>query len=125
MLYCNFCLPAISDLVLIGVHIRPHNVDTEAEINALIPVYEEAVMRYNTTNVIIMGDLNADCSYLSNARYDGLIFTTDDRFLWLIGKDNDTTVSNSDCAYDRYVASYVERKQLLSICCIKIFTSLV
>ena len=96
------CFSAISDLVLIGVHIRPDSNGTEAEINALVPVYEEAVMRYDTTNVIIMGDMNADCSYLPNYRYDRLTFTTDDRFLWLIGKDSDTTVSNSDCAYDRY-----------------------
>ena len=50
-----------------------------------------------------MGDMNADCKYLSNTKYNALIFTTDDRFLWLIGKDNDTTVSDSDCAYDRYI----------------------
>ena len=90
---------------MIGVHIRPDSSGTAAEIDALVPVYEEAVMRYGTTNVIIMGDMNADCNYLSNTKYNELIFTTDDQFLWLIGKDNDTTVSNSDCAYDRYVVS--------------------
>ena len=94
-------LPAISDLVLIGIHVRPHSTDTQIEINALVTVYEQAVLRYNTTNVIILGDMNADCSYLSNARYDNLTFTTDNRFLWLIGKENDTTVSNNTCAYDR------------------------
>ena len=97
---------AISDLVLIGVHIRPDSSGTAEEINALVPVYDEATMRYNTTNVIIMGDMNADCKYLSNTKYNELIiFTTDDRFLWLIAKGNDTTVSNSTCAYDRCVVS--------------------
>ena len=91
----------ISDLVLIGIHVRPHVSDTQTEINALVSVYEEAVRIYNTTNVIIMGDMNADCSYLSNSRYSSLTFTTDNRFLWLIGKENDTTVTNSTCAYDR------------------------
>ena len=99
--YLQFSLLAVSDLVLIGLHARPHVTDTQAEINALVSVYEGAVIRYNTTNVIIMGDLNADCSYLSNSRYDDLIFTTNSSFLWLIGKENDTTVSNSSCAYDR------------------------
>ena len=92
---------AISDLVLIGIHVRPNSTDTQKEIEALVAVYEEAVMRYNTTNVIIMGDMNADCSYLSNRRYNNLTFTNDNRFVWLIGKENDTTVTNSTCAYDR------------------------
>jgi len=89
----------VSNLVLIGIHVKPHNA--EAEINGLVPVYEAAESRYNTSHIIIMGDMNADCSYLSNSRYDGLIFTTDSRFLWLINKDDDTTVANSSCAYDR------------------------
>jgi len=93
-----FCV-AVSDLVLIGIHVRPS--DAEAEINGLVPVYEAAESKYNTSHIIIMGDMNADCSYLSNTRYDGLTFTTDSRFLWLIGKDNDTTTANSPCAYDR------------------------
>jgi len=92
-------LTAVSNLVLIGIHVRPDNAETE--INALFLVYEEVVMRYDTTNVILLGDMNADCSYLSNTKYNNLIFTTDSRFLWLIGKDNDTTTSNSNCAYDR------------------------
>ena len=96
---------AISDLVLIGVHVRPDSNATAEEIDALVPVYDEATVKYGTTNVIIMGDMNADCKYLSNTKYNKLIFTTDDRFTWLIGKDNDTTVSNSDCAYDRCVVS--------------------
>jgi len=87
-------------LVLIGIHVRPS--DAEAEINGLVPVYEAAESRYNTSHIIIMGDMNADCTYLSNSRYDGLIFTTDSRrFLWLISKDEDTTTANSSCAYDR------------------------
>jgi len=91
---------AISDLVLIGIHVRPN--DAVVEINGLVAVYEAAERRYNTTHIIIMGDLNADCSYLSNTRYNSLAFTTDSRFLWLISKEDDTTTSNSSCAYDRY-----------------------
>ena len=48
-----------------------------------------------------MGDMNADCSYVPDVVYDRLNFTTDSRFLWLIDKLTDTTVSGTDCAYDR------------------------
>lgn len=105
VLISDMTVNPISDLVLIGIHIRPNSSDTEREINALVSVYEEAVMRYNTTNVIILGDMNADCSYLSNKKYNRLTFTNDSRFLWLIGKENDTTVADSDCAYDRFVVT--------------------
>ena len=73
---CMYCI----QYTYIATH--PHVTDTQAEINALVSVHEEAVIKYNTTNVIIMGDLNADCSYLSNGRYNEVIFTTDSCFLW-------------------------------------------
>jgi hypothetical protein len=68
--------------------------------------------------VLVMGDFNADCSYLgktawtcireasctstSMALYDGTTFSAEN---WLIGDDADTTVAVSSCAYDRIVAS--------------------
>ncbi|XP_065900767.1 deoxyribonuclease-1-like isoform X2 [Dysidea avara] len=101
----------VADLVLIGIHVRPS--DAEDEINGLVPVYEEAESRYNTSHIIIMGDMNADCSYLSNARYNDLSFTTDSRFLWLISKDDDTTTANSSCAYDRFVVTRLVNNSLI------------
>ncbi len=89
----------IPDTILIGLRSRPS--DVVAELNQLVDVYEDAVSYFNTTNALILGDLNADCSYLSRTRYDNLRLVTDQRFTWLINSTIDTTVSSTDCAYDR------------------------
>ena len=90
---------AIPDIVLIGIHIKPS--DAEAELDALVKVYDEAVQQFSTFNVLLLGDMNADCSYISNRIYNRLNFTTDNRFIWMIDKLQDTTVTGTHCAYDR------------------------
>ena len=51
----------------------------------------------------MLGDFNADCSYLSQRRYNTLLLATDSRFTWLLDTNIDSTTGKSDCAYDRYV----------------------
>lgn len=50
--------------------------------------------------MILLGDLNADCSYLKET---DPISLKDPAYIWLIGDDADTTVSQTDCAYDRFI----------------------
>ena len=51
---------------------------------------------------MLLGDFNADCSYLPKKNRKNVRLLTDARFNWLIGDDRDTTVREStDCAYDR------------------------
>ena len=52
----------------------------------------------NEGNEIIIGDLNADCTY-----YDAFYGTEFDNWQWTIKDYEDTTVGNSDCAYDRII----------------------
>ena len=94
-----YLLIAIPDVVLIGIHVKPS--EAELELDGLVKVYEETVQKFFTFNVLLMGDMNADCSYVPDDVYDRLNFTTDSRFLWLIDKLQDTTVSGTHCAYDR------------------------
>jgi len=54
-------------------------------------------------DALLLGDFNADCSYVSSTEWAGVALHNDDRFTWLIGDEVDTTVANSDCAYDRWV----------------------
>lgn len=96
MLICTLAIP---DVVLIGIHVKPSTA--ELELDGLVKVYEETVQKFFTFNVLLMGDMNADCSYVTNTVYDRLNFTTDSRFLWLIDKLQDTTVAGTHCAYDR------------------------
>ena len=93
--------PGLPQFFLVGIHTKPSKAFDE--INALVDVYDEAVSHYGTENGIILGDFNADCSYLSQKRYNMLELVTDSRFTWLLDTDADTTTKNSNCAYDRCV----------------------
>lgn len=91
---------------LLGIHVDPD--DVVAELNRVDEVFAESAAFYGTgggvVSGIILGDLNADCSFLSQTNYRGLDLVTEGAgFTWLI--DTDTTTSASDCAYDRFIVS--------------------
>ena len=71
-----------------AIHIKPD--DAQQELYYLEEVIEDE------GNTLIIGDLNADCSY-----YDNAIETEFDDWAWLIQDHHDTTVAKSSCAYDR------------------------
>ena len=88
---------------IIASHTRPS--DAVNEINALVTVFNSAAEHFNTVDGIIMGDLNADCSYVSKSVFKTLALFNNTNFTWWISSDNDTTTSpNTHCAYDRYTA---------------------
>ena len=93
----------IPDFFLIGLHAQPGSKVTASELNALVEVYDSATEVFQTNNGVMMGDFNADCTYLSKAKYDELDLVTDDKFTWLLDSDEDTTTGNTHCAYDRLV----------------------
>jgi len=70
-------------------------------MDALVAVHTIVEQLWNTDNILILGDMNVDCSYASATARAGLKLNTDSRFAWLIDDDVDTTVVSSDCAYDR------------------------
>ena len=89
----------------IGIHADP---DTAVEeMDALVDVHAAVQRHWNTDNIVIMGDLNADCSYASGRARERLLLRNDPQFIWLIDDDVDTTVTNSDCAYDRCAPAIV------------------
>ncbi|XP_059897307.1 deoxyribonuclease gamma-like isoform X3 [Gadus macrocephalus] len=93
---------AIKSFVLIPVHTSPENATIE--IDALYDVFTAVRRKWSNENVMLLGDFNADCSYLPKKNRKNVRLLTDRRFLWLIGDDRDTTVREStDCAYDRIV----------------------
>lgn len=91
----------LPEFFLIGTHIRPS--DAFAEINFLLPVYERVSEVFNTERGVILGDMNADCSWLSQTNYNMLALRNDQRFHWLIDSQDDTTTNSNDCSYDRLV----------------------
>ena len=99
--YYTYYYPlVIPPFFIVASHIRP--TDALNELNSLDEAFNEAKLVFSTDLGMIMGDLNADCSYLSNANYDLLDLIIDTNFTWWIDKLADTTTSNSNCAYDRY-----------------------
>jgi hypothetical protein len=79
-------------LTIFNVHLKPDNVDNE--LNNLY----DAVPK--SGNVLVSGDLNADCDY-----YNNIVSTQFDSWYWLIQDNEDTTVGVSNCAYDRFISS--------------------
>ena len=93
-------LSALSELVLIAIHVDPDTVMEELE--ALHAVHAAVARRWKTDDILIMGDFNADSKYISRKTLDGLKLRVDsDTFKWLISDDVDTTTADNDYTYDR------------------------
>lgn len=54
-------------------------------------------------DMLFLGDFNADCSYVREQDWVTIRLRSSEVFKWLIPDSADTTVGNSDCAYDRIV----------------------
>jgi hypothetical protein len=59
-------------------------------------------------DVMILGDLNADCSYYSPAKSPEF-----DSWFWAIKDNEDTTVASTDCAYDRIILNMQAKDQFI------------
>ncbi|HMB45371.1 MAG TPA: endonuclease/exonuclease/phosphatase family protein [Candidatus Methanoperedens sp.] len=88
------------DFVLITIHIDPDNATQE--INEMPKVVEDARNRYQgESDFIIIGDLNADCSYF-NENSPSSLQTSD--YYWIINNSVDTTtIEPINCTYDRII----------------------
>ena len=89
------------DFTLFTIHTKP--ASALAEIDALhevIQCYQENDT--TETDVILLGDLNADCSY-ATAQELWESPLRQPQYNWLVNDIADTTVSSTDCAYDRII----------------------
>jgi len=90
----------LSDLSVYNIHIDPDKV--ASELKAL-----ESVVN-SSGNVIILGDLNADCSY-----YNPSASPEFDSWFWIIKDNEDTTVASTNCAYDRIILNMQAKDQFI------------
>ncbi|XP_043078795.1 deoxyribonuclease 1 like 4, tandem duplicate 2 [Puntigrus tetrazona] len=100
----RFCCKhtVLKDLVLIPVHTKPK--DSQKELDELYDVFLDVKDKWETDNVMILGDFNADGAYVSKKKMKSIRIRSDPDFHWLIGDDVDTTVIRSnDHTYDRIV----------------------
>ncbi|XP_078517998.1 deoxyribonuclease gamma-like [Lissotriton helveticus] len=93
---------ALKNFALIPVHTTP--TDSVKEIDELYDVYLAVKEKWNTQRVMILGDFNAEGSYVSKKKMKNIRLREDTSFHWLICDDQDTTASKTtDCSYDRIV----------------------
>jgi len=87
--------------VLADVHTKPENA--AKEVDALADVVKDAKAKFaGEDDFIVVGDYNADCSYMSAGELATSPFRAAE-FTWVVKDDVDTTVKSTDCAYDRIV----------------------
>ncbi|XP_076027330.1 deoxyribonuclease I-like 1-like isoform X3 [Genypterus blacodes] len=92
----------VKDFVLVGQHTSPKTA--MKEMDELYAVFKGIYKKWKTENVVILGDLNADCSYVTIKGWKAVRLRNDPKFRWLIGDEQDTTVrERTHCAYDRIV----------------------
>ncbi len=87
------------DFVLITIHTDPDTATQE--INDLTMVVEDAKSKYQGEgDFIVMGDLNADCTYFKE---NGQSPLRSSDYNWVINNSVDTTTKSTDCTYDRII----------------------
>ncbi len=87
------------DFVLVTIHTDPDTATQE--IRDLPKVVEDAQSRYQAEgDFIVMGDLNADCSYFQEKGQSPLRSAD---YYWVINNTLDTTTKSTDCTYDRII----------------------
>ncbi|XP_050416451.1 deoxyribonuclease-1 [Patella vulgata] len=103
---------SLTDFVITGIHIKPS--DAPNEISHLPTVYKAVSSALSNKNVMIAGDYNADCSYLSAKKLSSNPLYTDQSFTWLISSTVDSTASHhTNCAYDRFVVAGDQFKEAI------------
>lgn len=98
------------DFTLMTVHTSP-SINIQ-ELEGLTQFYSRTLSK-GEPDVIILGDLNADGSYLSESDSNALMAPG---FTWVIGDSDDTTVSGTDCAYDRFIFQSTTTEDYIGEC---------
>ncbi|MGB1365918.1 MAG: endonuclease/exonuclease/phosphatase family protein [Candidatus Poseidoniaceae archaeon] len=91
----------IEDLTFITVHTKPaYAVNETASLHNVVETLKE---NSTESDIILLGDFNADCSYASTYELNQLEIRSPE-YLWVVPDSADTTFSeNTHCAYDRIV----------------------
>lgn len=89
------------DFVLITIHTDPDTATQE--INDLPKVVDDAKSKYQGEgDFIVLGDLNADCTYFKEDSQSPLRSSD---YYWVINNSVDTTTKSTDCTYDRIITT--------------------
>ena len=91
----------IENITLITVHTKPAQaVNETASLHNVVETYKT---NSTESDIILLGDFNADCGYASTYDLNQLDIRSPE-YLWVVPDSADTTYSeNTHCAYDRIV----------------------
>lgn len=92
-------LTDVGEFALAAIHTAPS--EAPSEIDHLVDVYDDITQKLGIDDVIILGDFNGGCSYVTRSAWKNIRLATDPRFYWLFDDDDDTNVGRTNCAYDR------------------------
>ncbi len=88
------------DFALANIHTKPE--DATREINKLDDVVIDFLSKYpNETDIIVLGDYNADCTYFKENNLTQKFL--DAKYFWAVENFADTTTKSTNCTYDRIV----------------------
>ncbi|OAF67684.1 DNase I [Intoshia linei] len=109
----NIKIDESMEVSLVGIHIKPD--DALNEMNYLHNSIEK-YKKFLSPNIIILGDFNADCTYMSSDDWKNVKFKQDNNYTWLINDNEDTTVNeNTHCAYDRIIVTNTFNVKMASV----------
>uniref|UniRef100_A0A7N5KCR8 Deoxyribonuclease n=1 Tax=Ailuropoda melanoleuca TaxID=9646 RepID=A0A7N5KCR8_AILME len=96
-------LTAVQEFAIVPLHAAP--LDAVAEMDALYDVYLDVRQKWDLEDIMLMGDFNAGCSYVTPSQWASIRLRTSPAFQWLIPDTADTTSTATHCAYDRIVVA--------------------
>lgn len=97
----NIPCTEFKNVALVGVHIAPE--EAVEEMKHLQKVRDSVSRKLRTSNIILMGDMNADCNFFRESKWQEVPMRMSSNYLWPICDDTDTTVKSTHCAYDRFI----------------------
>ena len=93
----------VQEFAIVPLHAAP--TEAVSEIDALYDVYLDVWQKWGLEDIMLMGDFNAGCSYVTSSQWSSIRLRTSPIFQWLIPDSADTTVTSTHCAYDRIVVA--------------------
>ena len=86
-----------------AIHTKPTQAVQEID-SIYLYSFPDASAAFSSPQGMLLGDLNADCSYVSDSAALLLEFSLDSNFSFLLAKGEiDTTVSSTYCTYDNFI----------------------
>ncbi|GHU22975.1 deoxyribonuclease [Spirochaetia bacterium] len=100
------------DFIVINNHIQPSSARTEISVLPEVIAYYQEL--WNESDVLVMGDFNADGSYFNESTLADIF--PDHAYQIVITNDFDTTVAAGDNTYDRFIITATAREDYTENC---------